>query len=140
MPVAGDSDCRSEKRVEIRWQDLDPLGHVHHATFLALLEEGRDAFLREALPSLATEEYVIARCLIDYRCEVRLDARYVRACCRLDSVGNSSIKLKEKLLTADGSVAADAEVVLVLWDPERRMSRPLRADEHEALTGSAWKR
>lgn len=39
--------------VQVRWQDLDGLGHVNHAVVLTYLEEGRDAFL-EACGSAAT--------------------------------------------------------------------------------------
>ena len=31
--------------VQMRWQDLDELGHVNHNVVLTYLEEGRDAFL-----------------------------------------------------------------------------------------------
>ena len=35
-------------RVQMRWRDLDGLGHVNHTVVLTYLEEGRDAFLERA--------------------------------------------------------------------------------------------
>ena len=32
-------------RVQVRWRDLDGLGHVNHTVVLTYLEEGRDAWL-----------------------------------------------------------------------------------------------
>ena len=33
-----------ERPVDVRWRDVDALGHVNHAVFLTYLEEARDAF------------------------------------------------------------------------------------------------
>ena len=38
-----------EKRLEIRWSDLDAFGHVNNAVYLAYLEECRDEWLDVAL-------------------------------------------------------------------------------------------
>ena len=43
--VSGDGH---EHAVQMRWRDLDGLGHVNHTVVLTYLEEGRDAFLRGA--------------------------------------------------------------------------------------------
>ena len=37
-------------RVQMRWRDLDGLGHVNHVVALTYLEEGRDAFLEKREP------------------------------------------------------------------------------------------
>ena len=38
-----------ERAVDVRWRDVDALGHVNHAVFLTYLEEGRDAFYQPTL-------------------------------------------------------------------------------------------
>ncbi len=35
-------------RVQMRWRDLDGLGHVNHTVVLTYLEEGRDVYPEEA--------------------------------------------------------------------------------------------
>ena len=68
-----------EKEIEIRWNDLDPFGHVNHAVFLTYLEEVRDEWLIGAMGG-DTMDYVVARVEIDYRRELTLeDDRVTRA-------------------------------------------------------------
>ena len=38
-----------ERRIQIRWRDMDGFGHVNNAVFLTYLEEGRDEFMAAAL-------------------------------------------------------------------------------------------
>ncbi len=43
-----------EKRIEIRWRDVDAYGHVNNAVYLNYLEEARDAWVQAVLgPSRA---------------------------------------------------------------------------------------
>ncbi len=53
-----------EHRVQMRWQDLDGLGHVNHAVVLTYLEEGRDAFLLEH--GIRRDNYVVGRCTVNF--------------------------------------------------------------------------
>ena len=60
-----------EKRIEIRWRDLDPYNHVNNAVYLTYLEEARDEWLERALGDEdAAWGYVIARVAIDFRREL----------------------------------------------------------------------
>ncbi len=52
-------------RVQMRWRDLDGLGHVNHTVVLTYLEEGRDAFL--AACGVRREEYVVGRCSVNFK-------------------------------------------------------------------------
>ena len=40
-----------EKRIEIRWRDLDAYGHVNNAVYSTYLEECRDEWLEAAIGS-----------------------------------------------------------------------------------------
>ena len=63
-----------EKRVEIRWSDVDAFGHVNNAVYATYLEECRDEWLDEALGrGEAAWDYVLARVAIDFRRELRLE-------------------------------------------------------------------
>ena len=119
-----------EKRIEIRWRDQDPYGHVNNAVYLTYLEEVRDEWLERALDGVAELwDYVLARVAIDYRREVRQEDGEVVARCRLAEIGRSSIRTREEIRTPDGELAAEAEVVLVARDRESGRSRPLSARE-----------
>jgi acyl-CoA thioester hydrolase len=123
-----------EKRIEIRWRDLDAYNHVNNAVYLTYLEEARDEWLERALGSSgAAWGYVLARVAIDFRRELRQDDDEVIASCALARLGNSSVTTREELRKPDGVVAAEAEAVLVAVDPGSRETRPLSDGERTAL-------
>lgn len=119
-----------EKRIEIRWRDLDAFGHVNNAVYLTYLEEVRDEWLDRTLG--AAWDYVLARVAIDYRRELTQADDEVVARCRLGRVGTSSLTTREELFAGD-ELAAEAEAVLVAFDREAGRSRPLRDGELAAL-------
>ena len=123
-----------EKRIEIRWSDLDAYGHVYHPVYLGYLEEARDEWL-DRLFGLDGQvwDYVVARVAIDYRGELRHGDREAVARCRVERVGNSSVTTREEVLAGDGRLAAEAEVVLVARDAATGRSRPLSDEERRAL-------
>ena len=122
-----------EKRVEIRWRDVDAFGHVNNAVYATYLEECRDEWLDEALGhGEAAWDFVIARVAIDFRRELRLEDDDVLVRCRLERIGTSSVTTKEEILAGE-DLAAEGECVLVARDKETGSSRPLSDDERRAL-------
>jgi acyl-CoA thioester hydrolase len=123
-----------EKRIEIRWNDLDVYGHVNNAVYLTYLEEVRDEWLGAVLGDPAEIwNYVLVRVAIDYRRELSLDDDVVIATCRLTSIGTSSVRTEERVLTVDGEVAGQAEAVLVARDRDHDRSRALTDAERAAF-------
>jgi len=57
----------------------------------------------------------------------------VLARCRLDSIGRSSVRTREEIVTRGGELAASAEAVLVARDRESGRSRPLTDAERAAF-------
>ena len=123
-----------EKRIEIRWSDLDASRHVNNAVYLLYLEEVRTAWLARGLGDVAAmHDFVLARVTIDFKRELTLGDEVAVARCSLAAVGTSSIRTAEAILTAGGEVAAEAEAVLVARDEETGRSRPLSDAERSAL-------
>jgi acyl-CoA thioester hydrolase len=123
-----------EKRVEIRWHDLDAYQHVNNAVFATYLEECRDEWLETVLGAVDTLwDFVLARVAIDFRRELRLEDDAVIVRCGLVRVGTSSMTTREQIRAATGELAAEAEAVLVARDPESGRARALRDDERDAL-------
>jgi acyl-CoA thioester hydrolase len=123
-----------EKRIEIRWRDVDAYQHVNNAVYATYLEECRDEWLSLALEGVGDEwDYVLARVAIDFRRELRLEHEWVVASCRLERIGTSSVILREELRAGEGWLAAEAEAVLVARDREEGRSRPLTDAERTAL-------
>jgi acyl-CoA thioester hydrolase len=123
-----------EKRIEIRWRDVDAYGHVNNAVYLTYLEEARDAWVQHVLGKVAdTWDFVLARVAIDFKDELKQDDGAVLVRCRLDSFGRSSVRTREEVVKLDGSVSALAGSVVVPRDPETGRSRPLTDEERAAL-------
>ena len=119
--------------LQLRYRDLDALGHVNQAVFHELLEEVRAAFFHATLPDLPFTGYVLAHVELDYRREVRIEHRYVVGECRLAELGRSRVELENRLILPDGTVAVEGRAVLVAWDEQTRRARELTESEREAL-------
>jgi acyl-CoA thioester hydrolase len=123
-----------EKRIEIRWRDVDAYGHVNNAVYLTYLEEARDAWVQGTLGGATdTWDFVLARVAIDFRSELTLSDEAVLVRCRLDSIGRASIRTREEVVKLDGTLAAAAESIVVPRDPQAARSRPLTEDERRIL-------
>ena len=124
-----------EKRIEIRWRDVDAYGHVNNAVYLTYLEEARDAWVEKVLGAVSenTWDFVLARVAIDYEAELTLDDGAVIVRCSLESIGRSSIRTLEEICKERGTVSAKASAVVVARDPETGRARPLTDPEREAL-------
>jgi len=123
-----------ELRIEIRWRDVDALRHVNNAVYATYLEECRDGWLARALGDDASLwDYVLARVAIDFRNEVSLGEEAVLARATLVRIGTSSLTLREEIRLLDGTLAAEAESVIVARDRETGRSRALGETEREAL-------
>ena len=123
-----------EKRIEVRWRDVDALRHVNNAVYATYLEECRDGWLEQALGEEgAMWDYVLARVAIDFRREIGLEEEAVLARATLVRIGTSSLTLREEIRLLDGTLAAEAESVIVARDRETGRSRPLTDAERAAL-------
>src|SRR4051812_15276273 len=120
--------------VELRWRDLDFLGHLNQAVYHELLEEGRGAlFERLGVMDDGAFFFVLARVELDHRQEIRRDHGPVTVALRVEAVGRSSVTLAHEIGRADGAVAAEGRSVLVAWDRDARRSRPLTDAERAHL-------
>ena len=124
-----------EKRIEVRWGDVDAYRHVNNAVYATYLEECRDEWMIRALGHIGDVwDYVLARVAMDFRNEIVHEDDAVVVTCRLVRVGRSSLTLAEQILKLDGTVAADAESVLVARERvEGGRSRPLTDAERAAF-------
>ena len=123
-----------EKRIEIRWRDLDAYRHVNNAVYATYLEEGRDEWMVRALGDAGDPwDYVLARVAIDFRRELTQEDDAVLVRIRLTRIGTSSLTLHEEIVTVDGSLSAEAEAVLVARDRGTGRSRPLTDVERGVL-------
>jgi acyl-CoA thioester hydrolase len=125
-------------RVQLRWRDIDLLGHLNQSVYHEMLEEARIALVAELVRRVGTEHthagYVLAHVDLDYLTEVRKDHGEVEVVARVTHVGTSSFRIDHDVRLPNGAVAASGHSVLVGWDPVKRSKRVLTDDERAALS------
>jgi acyl-CoA thioester hydrolase len=123
-----------ERRMEIRWRDMDAYGHVNNAVYLTYLEQARDEWIQGLLGSVTdTWGFVLAHVEIDYRSELTQDDEEVTVRCGIARVGTSSIRTREEIRKRDGTLSAEASAVIVPRDGKASGSRPLTEEERTLL-------
>lgn len=110
--------------IEVRFGDLDPMGHVNHAAYAGYLEQSRARYY-DAVIGTAMEDVdvVVAHLEIDYvrpigfrdAIEVHLD---------VSAIGESSVPMDYEVFV-DGELAATAKTVQVIVDPQTGEGRPI---------------
>lgn len=122
-------------RVEVRFADCDPLGHVNNAVYLSYLEQARFGLWRKlwgftgatALTAARGAGLILARVECDYRrpstygdlLDVRLG---------LASIGRTSFTYDYEIAGAgDGPLVAEARTVVVVYD--YREGKPVPIDD-----------
>ena len=121
-----------ERRIEIRWRDMDAYGHVNNAVYLNFLEEARDAWVQQVLGEVSdTWDFVLAHVEIDFLSELRQDDRAILVRCAGATIGRASIRTREEVVKLDGTPSARAAAVIVPRDPSTGRSRPLDDRERE---------
>jgi acyl-CoA thioester hydrolase len=118
--------------ITVRWADMDAYEHVNNAVYLNYLEEARDR-LMDQLFGNAGYDFVIAHVGVDFRREITQSDGEVTVRSEVVGYGTSSVRTREEVRKADGTLAADGECVLVARDVEQGGSRPLTEAERARL-------
>ncbi len=131
--------------VQLRWADLDLLGHVNNVRLMEFLQEARVALLLEvgsrvdgAAGDLSADfSQVVARNEIDYLRPLYLSEEPVSVSTWVEHLGRSSYTLGHEVLDQSGRVAARARTVLVVVGPGATSSVPIPDGLRAALAGLA---
>jgi len=120
---------------QVRFRDLDPMGHVNNAVFLTYLEQPRIAFFEELGVAIGLEDMnmIVARVEIDFRATVRL-GQEVEVAVRATRFGTKSFDLDYEL-TVDGEIVAEARSVQVAYDYGRREPVAIPDEWRQKLSG-----
>jgi len=110
--------------VDVRYQDVDALGHVNNAIYATYFEEARIEYLPDVLGDTGAIEAVLANLNVDYRRPVTIEDDTVEVRIEAVDVGTSSITFEYEVY-ASGELAAEASTVQVAYDEDARESVPL---------------
>jgi acyl-CoA thioester hydrolase len=125
-------------RLEVRFRDCDPMGHVNNAVYLTYLEQARFAHWRavwgfdfEGLPENAPG-VILARAEIDYRRPARYgDMLEVRI--SLERIGRTSFSYTYEIVDQEERVVAEAKSVQVMYDYAAGKPVPLSEEMRSKL-------
>ena len=104
--------------VEVRFNDIDGMGHVNNAIFLTFLEHARMRFFTEVAGSRSERDFpfILAHASIDYRSPMKMDAKPVVRMWT-SRVGGKSWDFDYEVKDAKtGVVYATAKTVQVAYD------------------------
>jgi acyl-CoA thioester hydrolase len=111
--------------IQIRYTDLDPLGHVSNSVYMQYFDMGRIEFFSEIAKSGEYPTNVVASIHIELIREIRLlDKVRVETWC--SSIGNKSMQV-EQYIYANDICATKGTLVLVGFDSKERKSVALPA-------------
>ena len=112
--------------LRIRYDEVDPMGFVHHSNYLKFFEIGRTELLRTSggcYRQMEQEGQLVVVVRVD--CRYRRPAKYddlIQICTRIDRVTAAKI-IHEYVITRDQQVLVDATVTLAVIDREGKLQR-----------------
>jgi len=124
--------------IQMRFRDIDEMGHVNNAVYLSYVELARTQFYMHQADKGALDEidFILAHVEIDFESQATWGDQ-IQVAVWPSKIGNSSFTLsyevKEK---RSGRILARAKSVLVSYDYERRKSKPI-PDEFRTLLQAA---
>jgi len=113
--------------IEVRFSDLDAMGHVNNAVVISFMEQARFQWWRSFLGGrkFQDEGFLLARVEVDYRMPILLndDVRVELHCTR---AGNSSFELGYRVTKGlGGDLFAEGKTVQVMVDFTTQRPKPL---------------
>jgi acyl-CoA thioester hydrolase len=113
--------------LEVRFRDLDALGHVNNAVFLTYLESARLAYWLQVTGrrDLRDMDVILARAEVDYRSPAGY-GEHLDVGVRCASIRRSSLVLEQAIVeNTSGRLVAEARKVLVYYDYAAARPLPL---------------
>lgn len=113
---------------EVRFRDLDALGHVNNAVYLTYFEHARVGYFRHLglVPQAVTGwSFILAEARCTYRSPARLGER-LRIATGVTEMGRSSFRMGYCITHAgDGRLIATGDTVLVAYDYQAQRPVPV---------------
>ena len=114
--------------IDVRFRDLDALGHVNNAVYFTYFEEGRKSLFQKLFGNTDPYEFrfILAHICCDYLIPAKLNDRLTLHV-TVGEIGNKSFKLSYELLDRidESIIFAKGESVQVCFDYKRNRSIPV---------------
>lgn len=112
--------------IQVRWGDMDALGHVNNARFFTYSESARLAYRDALFPETPDGQgLILARTSCDFIEQLHYPGD-LDAACRVAKLGNTSLVFEVALFARDSDVlVALTEAITVWFDYSRQTSAPV---------------
>lgn len=100
--------------IQIRFNDVDQMGHVNNAVIMEYFDLGKEHFFQEhgMPPEKADFTVMIVHLEVDFQSQIRFHDR-IAVETEVENVGNKSLKVLQRVVdTDDGRVCATCHTVL----------------------------
>ncbi len=109
-------------KLQVRYGDLDTLGHVNNAVYLTYFELGRVLFFRKYLSNFDEKNvsFVVARIEVDFKKSITMDQEVFLET-SIESVGNTSFTFNHKIVgDSKDEIFSTGKVIAVSIDGKRK--------------------
>ncbi|MCI0434966.1 MAG: acyl-CoA thioesterase [Gemmatimonadetes bacterium] len=109
---------RFHHAVDVRFRDLDPMGHAHHTLPLVYLEEARAAYWREVVgrDGLQAIDYVMAEITVRFHQRIEYPMR-LDVLLRTSRIGGKSFEQEFEVRSAESqALLSSGKSVSVMYD------------------------
>jgi len=125
---------RAWTQITVRYNDLDPLGHVNNAAMAIYLEQARCELIAPKLKAVDRSlDMVLASTTLDYKTELHYPG-LVEVGTVATRIGTKSFELAHGVFQ-DGICAGTGKVVLVVFDLDKRASTAIPTSVRDVLQG-----
>jgi acyl-CoA thioester hydrolase len=122
--------------MDVRFGDIDALGHVNNAVFFTYMEQSRMEYLTQlGLPTLGQTNlsFILAEAACQFKAPIRYGAR-LEVKSRVERIGNSSFSMAHQIEDrSTRQVMATGRSVIVVYDYAANKSAPLPLDWRAAI-------
>ena len=119
--------------LDVRFRDLDAMGHVNNAVYATYLEQARAEYYADVIDvSLSAVDTVLVNLSIAYQRPVTAEET-VTVAFGVGNLGESSIPMEYEVRTENGA-AATAETVQIAFDRETGESRSIPQEWRDRIT------
>jgi acyl-CoA thioester hydrolase len=134
--MSGDSTAfRFHHSVEVRFRDLDPMGHAHHGMPLVYLEEARAAYWREVVGRNGLDgiDYVMAEVNVRFHQRIEFPA-LLDVALRTSRLGTKSFEMEFEIRSPAGELLSSGRTVQVMYDYEVSRSKEVPPEIRQRIT------
>ena len=116
-----------ETKIQMRWKDLDALGHVNNANYLTYFEVARSYYIMAACPEWNWQKdmFLIANVNVNFHKELQLTDEDVSVYVRTSKIGSKSFVLEYEIVSQNGDkriIHVSGTTTQIMFDMKARSS------------------